>query len=161
MSIVSRKGRTARIAAALGISAATLWAAGCGGSSEANVEAGKTLFEQSCASCHMLADAPNPNATDPYATPIGPDLDDAFRASREVGMDDAQFEGVVLRWLKIAQPPMPRLDEFGWDDPEQDARDVAAYVASVAGTGPAADESHVFRPGETPAAPDPPRQEIN
>ena len=42
------------------------------------------------------------------STSIGPSLDDAFRASRQVGMSDEQFQGVVRRWIDIAQLPMPR-----------------------------------------------------
>ena len=78
-----------------------------------------------CASCHFLEDAGTP------PTNIGPDLDDAFRAARQVGMQDDQFAGVVKRWIRIAQLPMPRNLVTG-----QDADDVAAYVAKVAGTQP-------------------------
>lgn len=155
MSIGSWKGR-ARIAIALGLGAGTLALAGCGGGGDdfanADLEAGKTAFA-ACGACHTMAaagstgsDAANPNA--------GPNLDDAFRASREAGMDEDQFAGVVKRWIAIAQPPMPRDIVTG-----EDAVNVAAYVASVAGRS---DESDVRAAApEPPEAPVPDRQEIN
>jgi mono/diheme cytochrome c family protein len=155
MSIGSWKGR-ARIAIALGLGAGTLALAGCGGGGDdfanADLEAGKTAFA-SCGACHTLADAGSTgsDASNPNA---GPNLDDAFRASREAGMDEDQFAGVVKRWIAIAQPPMPRDIVTG-----EDAINVSAYIASVAGRS---DESDV-RPAapEPPEAPVPDRQEVN
>lgn len=139
--------RWARLTAAAVLGAGVLALAGCGGDdfADADLEAGKQTFSASCASCHTLADAGTPPST------IGPNLDDAFRASREVGMDESQFAGVVQRWIKIAQKPMPRDLVTG-----QDARNVAAYIASVAGT----DDTSAVRPATpTPAVPEADRQE--
>ena len=142
--------RARRLAAALAIGGGLLIAAGCGGSSdEADIENGKTQFANLCASCHTLDASGKPPSN------VGPNLDDSFRASREVGIHDDQFAGVVRRWIAEAQKPMPRDLVTG-----QDAADVAAYVASVAATGNAADSSAVFKAGTTPQVPDPPRQEL-
>jgi mono/diheme cytochrome c family protein len=140
--------RAGRAAAALALAAGALAVAGCGDDTEgADLEAGKQTFVTLCASCHFLEDAGTP------PTDIGPDLDDAFRAARQVGMHDDQFAGVVQRWIRIAQQPMPRNLVTG-----QDAVNVAAYVAKVAGTQP---ESRVRpAPPPTPEIPDPSRQQI-
>jgi plastocyanin/mono/diheme cytochrome c family protein len=101
--------------------------AGCGGSAPVTKEdlaAGKQKFTSLCGSCHMLQDAKTTGR-------IGPDLDDAFRGSREQGFKESQFRGVVEEWIRIAQKPMPRNLVKG-----QDAENVAAYVASVAGVDP-------------------------
>jgi plastocyanin/mono/diheme cytochrome c family protein len=108
---------------ALGVGVGAL--AGCGGAGNdpvGDATAGKTKFVAACGYCHTLADANSKGQT-------GPNLDDAFRASRRQGWKDSQFRGVVREWISIAQPPMPRDAVKG-----QDAEDVAAYVASVAGT---------------------------
>jgi mono/diheme cytochrome c family protein len=95
-------------------------AAGCGGGGEGDIANGKNVF-QACSGCHALSDAGS-------EANVGPNLDDAFRAARQQGFKESQFQGVVLRWIKEAQPPMARDIVTG-----QDARDVAAYIASVAG----------------------------
>lgn len=144
--------RGARGLAALGLGVAALWAAGCGGDgSEPDLEAGKTAFA-SCAACHTLADAGSTGSDATQNPAAGPNLDDAFRASRQAGIDEDQFKGVVLRWIRIAQPPMPRDIVTG-----EEAENVAAYIASVAGTDT---ELSPVRPAaeEPPEAPDPPRQ---
>ena len=128
MGVFSRNSLKAVGAAA--IVGAALVAAGCGSDSDADLEAGKQLFVQACGACHTLQDA-GTEAT------IGPNLDDAFRASRQAGFKESQFEGVTLRWIEISQEPMPRDLVVG-----QDATDVAAYVARVAGT----DEGSAVRP---------------
>jgi mono/diheme cytochrome c family protein len=140
--------RAGRLAAALALAAGALALAGCGDDlSTADTEAGKQTFVAVCSSCHFLQDAGTPPSA------IGPDLDDAFRAARQVGMKEDQFAGVVKRWIKIAQLPMPRNLVEG-----QDAENVAAYIAQVAGTQP---ESLVTpAPPPTPEIPDPPRQQI-
>jgi mono/diheme cytochrome c family protein len=140
-----RRARRAAIALALG--AGLLLAAGCGGGdAEApDLDAGKTTFVAKCAVCHTLGASGAPPAH------VGPNLDDSFRASREAGIDDEQFAGLVERWIRIAQLPMPRDLVTG-----PDARNVAAYIASVAGTNP---ESDVYPATTSPEVPDPPRQE--
>jgi mono/diheme cytochrome c family protein len=142
--------RARRLAAVLAIGGGLAVAAGCGGSSEtADLANGETQFANLCASCHTLAAAGTPPSN------IGPNLDDSFRASRQAGIDEDQFSGVVRRWITEAQKPMPRDLVVG-----QDAVDVAAYIASVAATGEAADESVIFKAETTPEVPDPPRQEL-
>jgi cbb3-type cytochrome c oxidase subunit III len=126
-----------------GLAAAALLAAGCGtggvaGGAQADTHAGQQLFSQKCAACHTLA-AANASGT------IGPNLDDAFATARKQGYADSSIENVVLDQIRLgsgqvatyttnkkvtAQTPMPANLVKG-----QDARNVAAYVASVAGTG--------------------------
>lgn len=135
-----------RVAAAIALGAGALVVAGCGDDfSDANLAAGEETFSALCSSCHTLEAAGTPPSQ------IGPNLDDSFRAARQVGMSDEQFAGVVQRWIKIAQKPMPRDLVEG-----EDARDVAAYIASVAGTD---DESAVAPAIPTPAVPEVSRQE--
>jgi mono/diheme cytochrome c family protein len=138
--------RHGRVAAALALAAGALALAGCGGS-EGDPEAGKQTFVNLCSSCHTLQAAGTPPSA------IGPDLDDSFRAARQVGMHEDQFAGVVERWIEIAQLPMPRNLVTG-----QDKADVAAYIASVAGTQP--DSTVRPAPPPTPEVPNPPRQQI-
>lgn len=139
--------QSARLAAAVALGAAALALAGCGGDdfADADLAAGEQVFAQSCAACHTLDAAGTPPSQ------IGPNLDDSFRAARQVGMAEAQFAGVVQRWIKIAQKPMPRDIVVG-----EDARNVAAYIASVAGM----DDQSAIRPApETPEVPADDRQE--
>lgn len=149
MTASSPKARGRRALAVLAVGAAGLALAGCGSGAipETDVEAGKTLFAGACGGCHTLADAGTESQ-------VGPNLDDSFRAARQAGMDEAQFHGVVRRWIRIAQPPMPRDIVTG-----QDAENVSAYVASVAGTSPDSTVRRAQPP--PPEAPDPPRQEQN
>jgi mono/diheme cytochrome c family protein len=141
--------RRGRVAAALALAAGALAVAGCGDDAldSADTEAGKQTFVTLCAQCHTLEAAGTPPAT------IGPDLDDAFRAARQVGMEETQFAGVVERWIEIAQLPMPRNLVSG-----QDKTNVAAYIAEVAGTQP--DSSVRPAPPPTPEIPNPSRQQI-
>ena len=84
---------------------------------------GAKQFTAKCAGCHTLA-AANAKGT------VGPNLDDAFGADKKQGFKESTIQNVVL--LQIRQPslPMPKNLVKG-----QDAQDVAAYVASVSGTG--------------------------
>jgi plastocyanin/mono/diheme cytochrome c family protein len=124
-----RRLRPAVALAAAGAGALTL--AACGGSSQpADLAAGKQKFIQVCGGCHALENAGTKGGP-PIAGVLMPNLDDAFRASREQGWKDSQFRGVVREWIKIAQEPMPKNLITG-----QDAENVAAYIASVAGTSP-------------------------
>jgi len=106
--------------------AAALSAAGCGTGGKAvggDVQNGKKLFASTCAACHTLADA-NAQGT------RGPNLDDAFAADRKQGFAQSSIQDIVLDQIRLAQGQMPPNLVRG-----QDAQDVAAYVASVAGTG--------------------------
>jgi len=126
--------RSLGVAAGLG---AVLLAAGCGTGGVAaghpDVANGKKLFTGAaqCSACHTLA-AAGASGT------IGPNLDSAFRADRQQGFSQNAIENVVLDQIRLGsgsvtgRTPMPAGLVKG-----QDALDVAAYVASVAGTGPA------------------------
>jgi cbb3-type cytochrome c oxidase subunit III len=106
--------------------AAVLVAAGCGTGGRAtggDTSNGKTLFNQKCAGCHTLADAGAQGK-------IGPNLDDAFAPDRKQGFEQSSIQDIVLDQIRFAQGKMPPMLVRG-----QDAQDVAAYVASVAGTG--------------------------
>ena len=119
--------------------AATALFAGCGSSSLAdrgdNVINGKQLFVAKCGECHVLNRAGTKGVT-------GPNLDQAFARARQDGFGDSTFEGIVHR--QIGQPA-----RRAQVDPEtgktammpanivkgEDARDVAAYVASAVAKG--------------------------
>jgi cbb3-type cytochrome c oxidase subunit III len=125
---------------ALGVAAglgAALLVAGCGTGGPAgghpDVANGQKLFTGAgtCSACHTLAAAGSSGT-------IGPNLDNAFRADRQQGFGQTAIENVVLDQIRLGSgeviggTPMPANLVHG-----QDAVDVAAYVASVAGTGPA------------------------
>ena len=110
---------------ALPVLAVALTAAGCGtggiASGPSDLTSGKKLFIQQCGGCHTLSDAGTQGK-------VGPNLDDAFRYDRKQGFAESSIENVVLDQIRIAEPPMPANLVTG-----QDAQNVAAYVASVAG----------------------------
>ena len=120
----------------MGLGAALL-AAGCGTGGVAHghpdVANGQKLFTGAaqCSACHTLAAAGSTGT-------IGPNLDDAFRSDRRQGFDESAIENVVLDQIRLGSgsvtggTPMPAGLVKG-----QDALDVAAFVASVAGTGSA------------------------
>ncbi len=101
---------------------------GCDAQENADLDNGRTLFSEQCGRCHILAEAGS-------AGELGPDLDAAFAASRDVGMDNDTIEGVVEQ--QIANPRTTDPDDPTYMPADlvtgDDARDVAAYVASVAG----------------------------
>jgi cytochrome c oxidase subunit 2 len=115
------------------LAAAALLAAGCGGEDGvtgmegANRSNGKTLFvsgadgNASCGSCHTLLDAGT-------AGTVGPNLDNALGFSCSQGFEESTIYSAVLGQIDLAQGAMPADLVTG-----QDAVDVAAYVASVAG----------------------------
>jgi mono/diheme cytochrome c family protein len=112
---------------------------GCGGtgaasSSAVDVSKGKQLFTATCGSCHALSDAGTTGK-------IGPDLDSAYVGDRLIGMKDSSFQALVRQQIDLADPPMPRHLLKG-----QDADDVAAYVAKVAGVKLA----QQYNPGSSP-----------
>ena len=113
---------------ALPLLAAVLVLAGCGTGGKAPAHAdqanGQKLFiSAGCGGCHVLAAAGTQGTT-------GPNLDYAFAGSRSQGFKESTLENVVLDQIREANPPMPKNLVKG-----QDAVDVAAYVAAVAGTG--------------------------
>src|SRR3954451_24712223 len=98
-----------------------------------NLVNGKTLFTEECARCHTLARA---NATGV----VGPNLDAAFARSRTDGLGESTIEGIVHQWIlhpnrNVQVDPQSgkplQLMPAGIFKGE-DARDVAAYVASAA-----------------------------
>jgi cbb3-type cytochrome c oxidase subunit III len=103
---------------------AALLAAGCGTGGIAksgDTDRGETLFKSKCASCHTLAAAK-------AVGKIGPNLDEAFAASRKQGFKQVTIEQVVRDQIELASGAMPPNLVTG-----DDADSVAAYVASVAG----------------------------
>jgi mono/diheme cytochrome c family protein len=104
---------------------------GCDLQENADTERGEQLFVQKCGNCHTLT-AAGTSAT------VGPNLDLAFQAAREAGMDQDTIEGVVEAQIENPRPASP--EDVKVYMPANlvegdDAADVAAYVASVAGTG--------------------------
>jgi plastocyanin len=120
------RGRFQRLA--LLVAGALLVAAagsGCGREESPDLANGKELFvgKGTCGSCHTLQRAGTKGTQ-------GPDLDEAFGPARRDGLGEQTVEGVVMR--QIANPRMSSImqpDLVTGDD----ARDVAAYVALVAG----------------------------
>ena len=111
---------------ALALAVLVLSGAGCGTGGKATAgdqTNGAKLFvgKGQCAGCHVLAAAGSHGTT-------GPNLDDAFAADREQGFKQSTIQNVVLDQIRLASPPMPKNLVKG-----QDAQDVAAYVAAVAG----------------------------
>ena len=109
-------------------------AAGCGTGGVAksgNVQTGKSLFTANCAKCHTLG-AAGANGK------IGPNLDEAFAAMRPPGRS-THFEESTIRQVVADQIKYPAQRDEGVNMPANlvkgsEVDDVAAYVASVAGT---------------------------
>ena len=107
-------------------------AAGCDTQEEADLDRGRDLFSNGCGNCHTLAEARSSGTQ-------GPNLDSAFATARADGMDQDTIEGVVED--QIAHPRDVDENDADYDQiympadiyTGTDARDVAAYVASVAG----------------------------
>jgi cbb3-type cytochrome c oxidase subunit III len=106
--------------------ATALLAAGCGTGGKAVAHAdtqnGQKLFTANCGGCHTLAAAGTSGT-------VGPNLDDAFGPSRAQGFKQSTIQNVVLLQIRDASKPMPDNLVTG-----ENAQDVAAYVATVAGT---------------------------
>ena len=87
------------LAAASGLAAAALLAAGCGtggiSKGKADTAHGKQLFQEKCGSCHTLADAGTQGK-------IGPNLDDAFSGPRREGFKESTIRNVVHGQVKYA-----------------------------------------------------------
>jgi cbb3-type cytochrome c oxidase subunit III len=99
---------------------------------------GQQLFTQKCGFCHTLSAAGTSGT-------VGPNLDNAFAGDVKQGYPQSSIENLVLDQIRLgsgpiatyttnkkftSQQPMPANVVTG-----QDAKDVAAYVASVAGQG--------------------------
>jgi mono/diheme cytochrome c family protein len=145
-----RTGRVTTIGGAglAAIAVVALLASGCGYGGVAtagdhpDLQNGQTLFASNCGYCHTLQAAGTSGT-------VGPNLDNAFATDRAQGYADSSIENVVLDQIRLGsgpiatythaeqgvkgltpQTPMPANKVTG-----QDAIDVAAYVASVAGIG--------------------------
>ena len=134
------------VALGAGLVAAAFLVAGCGTGGVASAgappdtQSGQQLFTQSCGSCHTLSAAGTSGT-------IGPDLDNAFAADVQEGYPQSVIENVVLDQIRLGSGPGPiatysngKLGNFKVQTQMpanivkgQDALDVAAYVASVAG----------------------------
>jgi mono/diheme cytochrome c family protein len=129
-----------------GLAAVAVLAAGCGTGGVASAggppdtQSGQQLFTASCGSCHTLS-AAGTNGT------IGPNLDNAFAADVKQGFPQSAIENDVLDQIRLGSGELAtystgKLGSFKVGTPSpanivkgQDAIDVAAYVASVAGQG--------------------------
>ncbi len=105
-----------------------LGTAGCSvkGADNANLIVGKQEFVAKCGSCHTLARANTKGI-------VGPNLDEAFRASVEEGLERSSVRGAVEGQIQLPNPEgaMPKDLVTG-----AKLKDIAAYVAqSVAAPG--------------------------
>ena len=92
------------------------------------------LFQGKCAGCHALENAGSQST-------IGPDLDDSFAQARMDGFDESAIREIVHEQIRfpgqyVTKPNNP--DFLSANMPAdlvtgEDAEDVAAYVADVAG----------------------------
>lgn len=110
----------ALVAAAL---VTALAASGCGREEESDMVNGKTLFTQKCGSCHVLNRAGTKGNQ-------GPNLDEAFGPSRQDGLGEKTVAGVVERQIAHVRKSSSMPGDLVTG---KDAKDVAAYVALVAG----------------------------
>ncbi len=128
MHAVNRPRMKALVVALLGIG--LLAFSGCDAKENADLAKGRDLFkgEAQCGTCHALREAASTST-------VGPNLDAAFADARASGMDRDTFEGVVA--AQIAEPRETEPSDPTYMPADlvtgQDAEDVAAYVASVAG----------------------------
>jgi len=107
-------------------------ASGCGTTS-ADTTRGRVLFVQKCGVCHALAEAGT-------KVQIGPDLDGAFAAAREIGENSDTIEGIVKAQVEDPRPSngnpaasMPTHTAEGTD-----LDNIAAYLGKYAGVPGAA-----------------------
>jgi plastocyanin len=117
------RGAVVRASALGAVAAVALLASGCSvkGGDNANVISGKKMFVAKCGSCHTLARAETKGV-------VGPNLDEAFRASLDEGLKRDTIRGAVEKQIQIPNPEgaMPKDLVTG-----SALKDVAAYVAQV------------------------------
>jgi mono/diheme cytochrome c family protein len=114
--------------AALGAAAALAVLPGCDLQEDSDLDNGRTLFVEKCGTCHAFKEAGT-------QAEVAPDLDAAFKAARDTGMDHDTIEGVVE--AQIGNPRFTDPDDPAYMPADlvtgDDAKDVAAYVAEYAG----------------------------
>jgi plastocyanin len=125
-------GGRVHLVAIAALAGATL--AGCGlADGGTNLVNGKTLFVQKCAACHTLERAAAKGV-------VGPNLDQAWQRAEQDGLGRSTYEGMVHGQIlypnRHAQVD-PKTGKSGPAMPanlvvDQDAKDVAAYVAQAA-----------------------------
>ncbi len=117
------RGGPLRAAIAVALVACALIAAGCSvkGADNSNLIAGKKAFVAKCGSCHTLARANTKGL-------VGPNLDEAFRASLAEGLERDSVRGVVEGQIRLPNPEgaMPKDLVSG-----STVQDVSAYIAKV------------------------------
>jgi len=120
--------KSRRLLAVLPAAAALAALPGCDLQENADTDNGRQLFIENCGTCHALKEAGT-------QAEIGPNLDAAFKQARADGQDQDTVEGVVTS--QIESPRFTDPDSPSYMPAElvtgEDADDVAAYVASVAG----------------------------
>lgn len=120
---VRRGTRVGRLAL---VAVLPLAVAGCGVTLKAedntNLIAGKRAFVAKCGACHTLSRAGTKGL-------VGPNLDEAFRASIAEGLERSTVRGVVESQIQFPNPhgAMPKDLVHG-----STLRDIAAYVSQVA-----------------------------
>lgn len=148
MRATTKTSKLSLFLASIGLAVMVL--SGCGTSDPAPIngtfqDRGRQLFNANCGTCHKMAAAASVGTQ-------GPDLDAAFAAAREVGMDEDTVRGIVHAQVLR---PYPSTENFpGVSMPAEiltgnDLDDVAAYVARYAGVPGAAPPE---APGEGPGA---------
>jgi mono/diheme cytochrome c family protein len=132
-----------RAPALAALAALALLAAGCSvkGEDNSNLIAGKQQFVSKCGSCHTLARASTKGL-------VGPNLDEAFRASLAEGLQRDTIRGEVEQQIRIPNPEgsMPK-DLVGGAT----LRDVAAYVSQSV-SKPGKDSGLIASAVEAPGA---------
>jgi cbb3-type cytochrome c oxidase subunit III len=133
---VRKLGRPALATLGVAAMAVTLAACGTGGkvSGSADVQNGKTLFQQKCAGCHALAAVGS-------TADIGPNLDDAFAQARADGFKESAIANIVHDQIRFAGQYSTAQNNPNYLSANmptnlvkgQDAEDVAAFVAANAG----------------------------
>ena len=116
-----RRAARSGAVALLAIVAVPLSGCSVKGADDANLITGKQAFVAKCGSCHTLARAETKGI-------IGPNLDEAFRASVAEGLERSTVRGVVEQQVKIPNPEgaMPKDLASG-----NTLRDIAAYVSQA------------------------------
>jgi plastocyanin len=142
MAEVGNRGR--RLGRAAGVAVLALALGGCAlkGGQNVSLIQGKTLFIKNCAQCHTLARAHTTGI-------IGPNLDDAFVESLQVGEGRKVIEGIVEQQIEYPSSAgrMPKLPLT-----TRQAADIANYVAYAAAR-PGQDSGLLANVGSTKVAP--------